>query len=232
MRSSPSGRGGGGRVSRIRFLLLCFATLFSLALGAALSGCAPQIVGERQLAPSPTWLEAGREIKDGFLVCGSERSKVEVKYLNKAELQAHLASHSPNPAFFDPAPAWLEGTNAFLITAVNSSKAPMVTGGRFATLGDDKGSELQPIEYTELYRSLSEEGGGQQQIKVLSGLLFSPAPILPGDSRQGLVLFGPLHAKAKIAGLKTAFILADKGLEMMECAFPFDVEILSAEKKD
>jgi len=232
LKSGLRGRTGGERVPRSRSLLLSFAILLSLALGAALLGCAPQIVGERQLVPSPTWVQSGHEIKDGFLVCGSERSTVKVKYLKKPELQAHLTSHSPDPTFFDPAPAWFEGTNAFLITAANSSKAPMVTGGRFATLGDDKGSDLQPIEYTELYRNLSEEGGGQQQIKVLAGLLFSPAPILPGDSRQGLVLFGPLHPKAKVAGLKTSFISADKGLEMMECAFPFDIEVLSPEKKD
>jgi hypothetical protein len=177
-------------------------------------------------------VQSGHEIRDGFLVCASQRSKVEVKYLKKPELQAHLASHSPDPALFDPAPNWFDDTNAFLITATNSSKVPMVTGGRFATFGGDKGSELQPIEYTELYRNLSEEGGGQQKIKVLAGLLFSPAPILPGESRQGLVLFGFLHPKAKIAALKTSFVLADKGLEVEECVFPFGIEALSPEKKD
>jgi hypothetical protein len=157
---------------------------------------------------------------------------VGVKYLKQAELLELLRSCAKDPALFDPAPAWLEATTPFLMAATNDSAVPMILEGRHAVLRDDRENELYSLEYTELYRILSEDKAGEEKVRVLGGLLFPSSPILPGESREGLFLFGALDPRAAKAALGVSFLFGDKTLKTQACLFPFGIETISPEKRD
>ena len=213
------------------YVALCRSLVVFLLLGlvTALLGCAPAIVGERNLVPDPLWAQSGKEVREGTLIASSEQSRVEVKYLAKDELLEFLNRHSKDPALFDAAPSWLEAITAFLIEISNSSDAPMVFQGRHAVLQDDKGSELSSLGFSELYLALSEDPTRDKKMRVLEGLLLSSSPLLSGESRQGLLLFGAPDPKAGKVALGISFLFADKALKTQGHMFPFAIEALPPE---
>jgi len=214
----------------LQSLVRVVSVLFLVLVTVALFACAPQIVGEKHLVPDPLWVQMGNEVREGFLICGSQRSSVGVKYLTKAEFLQLLKAHSKEPDLFDPAPPWVEAITPFLITVTNSSGVPMILEGQHALLRDDKDTELHSLGYTDLYQILSQEKAGEQMIRVPGGLLFSSSPLLAGESRQGLFLFGSLDPKAKKAALTFSFLFGDKSLKTQACLFPFGIEALPPDK--
>jgi hypothetical protein len=168
-------------------------------------------------------------VREDTLIASSEESRVEVKYLAKDELLDFLNRHSNDPALFDAAPSWLEAITSFLIEISNSSDAPMVLQGRHAVLQDDKGSELSSLGFSELYLALSEDPARDKKMRVLEGLLLSSSPLLSGESRQGLLLFGAPDPKAGKVALGISFLFADKALKTQGHVFPFAIEALPPE---
>jgi len=203
-----------------------------LILAAALCGCATEIAGKKQLVPGPLYAQMGNQLKDGFLVCDSQSLSIEMKYLTEGELLESLRSRASDLSLLDPPPPWLEAMTPFLMKAANRSEVPVILEGQHAFLWDDKGSELYSLEYAELYQMRSAEKKGERVVKVLGGLLFSFTPLVPGEARQGLLLFGSLDPKAKKAGLKLSFLFGGKPLRSQQCLFPFAVEPIASEKKD
>jgi len=211
-------------------MLSRLALLFFLM--AALCGCATEIAGKKQLVPDRVYTEMGNQLRDGFLVCDSESLSIGVKYLSEAEFLESLRSRTSNPSLFDPPPPWLEVITPFLMTATNRSEVPVILEGQYAFLSDEKGSELYSRDYADLYQMLAAEKKGEQVMKVLARLLFSFAPLVPGQSREGLLLFGSLDPKAKKASLKLSFLFGGKPLRSQQCLFPFAVEPLPSDKKE
>jgi hypothetical protein len=207
-----------------------FGIFLLVSVGALFLGCAPSLVGERHLVPDPLWLQSGHEVRDGFLICGSQGSEVGIKFLKAAELQELLKSQSKDPTLFEPAPVWLEGAASFLISASNKSKVPMIFEGQHAVLRDDKGSKLQSLEYTDLYEVASQDPAADRKMKVLGSLLFSPSPVAGGESRQGLLVFGSFDPEAKKAALSLSFLFGGRPLQTEQCVFPFAVEVFASSK--
>ncbi|MDH7499160.1 MAG: hypothetical protein QHH30_02080 [candidate division NC10 bacterium] len=201
-------------------------------MAAALCGCATKIAGKKQLVPHPLYAQMGNQLQDGFLVCDSEGLTVGARYLSEAELLELLRSRTNSPSLFNPPLPWLEAMTPFLVRATNRSEFPVILEGQYAFLSDEKGSELYSRDYADLYQMLAAEKKGEQMVKVLGGLLFSFAPLVPGGSREGLLLFGSLDPKAKKAGLKLSFLFGGKPLRSQQCLFPFAVEPVASEKKD
>jgi hypothetical protein len=190
-------------------------------------GCAPpEIIGERHLVPDPLWAQSGKEIRKGFLVSSSGKSTVEVKYMEKEELLDLLNSYSQNPALFKPVPPLFGDTTPFLMEVTNTSEVPIAPQGLYPILQADEGKERFSMGFPDVYLLLSEDRARDEKMRVLERLLFPSSPIFPGNSRKGLLLFGPLDPEARKVILGISFLHADRTLETETCGFPFVVMAL------
>lgn len=213
-------RGQGRHGGRFRFLAL-------LLLIATFLGCAPpEIIGERHLVPDPLWAQSGREIREGFLVSSSGKLTVEVKYAEQDELLDLLNSYSQNPALFEPMPPLFGDTTPFLMEVTNASGVPIAPKGLYPVLQADVGKERFSMGFPDIYLLLSEDRARDEKMRVLERLLFPSSPISPGNSRKGLLLFGPLDPEARKVVLGISFLHADRTLETETCGFPFVVTAL------
>jgi hypothetical protein len=217
-------QGRRGDSSLLRFLAL-------LVLVAASSfGCAVEITGARHLVPDPLWVEAGNELKDGFLVLSGDESRVQARPLEKAEWLELLKKEPEGSRLLDPLPPNLEMVTPFLVEVVNNSKSAMVLEGQHAILRDDKGSRLFSMGFPELYQIFSDDPKGQEKIRVLMDLMFPTSPILAGDAKEGLFLFDLPHPQAEKATLRISFLRADKAIKTQDFSFFFAIEALPADK--
>jgi hypothetical protein len=206
-----------------------FPLLLLLLCGAgqiALCGCGGAIMGPRQLVPDPRWLQAGKEMEDGFLISRLEGAEIKVKYLGVGELLQLLNANSDDPPAFTAGSAELEGLTPFLLQISNQGPAPLILEVQHAQLEGNRGDRLYSLEYTDIYEIFSEDRDADRKMRILARLLLPSSPLLPGESRQGLLLFGPLDAKAKGAVLRFSFLAAGKPLKSHVCIFPFAVEPL------
>ena len=216
MRSHHTGQG----FLPARFLL-CFFALLWLSGGASPGYGQPLVC----LVPDPLWLESGNEIREGFLICPYWKSSVGVKYLTQEELLDLLRSRAEDPALFGSGSLRINFA-AFLVSASNNSPETMLLGEEFATLRDEKGRELQGLELADLAINVSEEKVELRRIKALAGLLFSSPILHPGESKQGLLLFGAPRPQVRKVTLRISFALADRAQERLQCFFPFTVEAI------
>jgi len=217
MRSQNTGPG----FLQARFLLFLFALL--CLSGEASPGYSQLPV---RLIPDPLWLESGNEIREGFLICPYWKSSVGVKYLTQEELLDLLRSRAQDSALFGSGSFRIHFA-AFLVSASNNSPETMLMGGEFATLRDQKGTELQSLDLADLAINASEEKIEQSKIKALAGLLFFSPILLPGESKQGLLFFDAPRPHVGKVTLRISFALADRAQEKLECFFPFTVEAIS-----
>jgi hypothetical protein len=217
----------GWNTRRLLELLCVVACCTLLLLLGGVSGCSRSPI---RLAPHPLWLQSGKEIRDGFLVCPHWKSSIRAKYLAKEEVYGLLRSRSEDPALFDSSPnPWMDSVVVFLLSATNDSSISMLLEAQYAVLQDSKGRELRSVDLADLYLSVSEEKVGLEKMKVLMKLLFSSLLILPGESKEGLLFFRAPKPSSGEATLRVSFAFTDRTQEKLECIFPFAVEKMSPE---